>query len=145
MRILIDTNIILDYLLKRPEYYNAVRQVVELCVEGNISGYIAPISYPNAYYILRKQMSDEERRELLLDLCQIFETVAIDHDMIVSALKWKDFKDFEDCIQAECAIVVGADYIVTRNAKDFKECNIKCVTAGEFCEIIRSQSEDAAT
>ncbi len=80
-------------------------------------------------------MPAQERRSILLSLSEIFHTVPIDHEMIVSALEWDSFRDFEDCIQAKCALAIGADYTVTRNEKDFKECGTKCVSAGEICEL----------
>ena len=74
-------------------------------------------------------------------MCAVMDTVSIDHEMIVSALEWGSFRDFEDCIQAQFAKAVGADYIVTRNAKDFKECGIKCVTADDICGIFSRNAD----
>jgi predicted nucleic acid-binding protein len=52
--------------------------------------------------------------------------------MLINALKETKFKDFEDCIQAECAKTVNADFIVTRNAKDFIYSETKAITPKEF-------------
>ena len=52
---------------------------------------------------------------------------------ITSSLKNKNFKDFEDCLQMECAVSSNVDYIITRDKKDFVNSLIPCLTPEEFC------------
>ena len=56
----------------------------------------------------------------MLSLCEILEVEGVDSRKVKSALNRRDFKDLEDCIQDECAAAIKADYIVTRNKKDFE-------------------------
>ncbi len=60
-------------------------------------------------------------------LCQIVKIEGVDSVKIYSAIDNKEFSDFEDCLQEECAVAVSADYIVTRNIKDFTNSKIPAV------------------
>lgn len=132
MRILIDTNILLDYIVEREPYAEFARKIVWLCKENKLEGCIAAHSIPNIFYILRKNYSINERRELLLGICKIFNVQCLDILKIKSALKDTEFSDFEDCLQMECAKAFNAQYIVTRNPRDFKTSVIPCINPDEF-------------
>lgn len=136
LRILVDTNIILDYLLCREPYDKAARDIVLACKQGQVSGCIAAHSISNLFFILRKAFSIEERRSLLHSLCELFEVEGIDKAKILKALDNENFPDFEDCLQMECAKTFGADYIVTRNIVDFKDSKIPCMEPEKFCKMI---------
>ena len=56
----------------------------------------------------------------------------IDSFKILSALDNEDFSDFEDCLQEECAVAISADYIITRNAKDFALSRVPAILPNEF-------------
>jgi predicted nucleic acid-binding protein len=135
-KILVDTNILLDYLLTREPYFDDANKIVLSCTIGNIKGCIAVNSIPNMFYILRKDFNPDKRREALINLCMIFEVVGIDKTKLLACLDNKSFDDFEDCLQSECAKEFGADFIITRNVKDFKLSNIPAITPGEFLQII---------
>lgn len=79
-------------------------------------------------------MTKEERREALKDICQIIKVEGIDSFKIISALDNEDFGDFEDCLQEECAVAISADYIVTRNVKDFVSSRIPAILPSQFLE-----------
>ena len=65
MRVLIDTNIMLDMLMGRQPYFDMADQIIKMCADKKIEGYMAAHSIPNMFYVLRKSMSDENRREAL--------------------------------------------------------------------------------
>ena len=135
MNVLIDTNVIIDYLQNREEFISSA-QVVMMCAKKEINGFMAAHSIPNIFFILRKEFSEEERRELLLSIIKIIPIVNINHDKIVSALMRKEFIDFEDCLQDECAEEIGAAYIVTRNIKDFTKSKIPAVIPSDFVDLM---------
>ncbi len=120
MKVMIDTNIILDYLLNRKPFADTADKIVKACQQGKIDGCIAAHTIPNIFYILRKAYSLEERRIILKDICRIFDIESIDRSIINTALENGQFRDFEECLQMECAREGKAAYIVTRNIKDFK-------------------------
>ena len=132
MRILIDTNVLADVLLGRDPYYDIAYSILTLCADNKVYGYMAAHSIPNLFYILRKFMTEEERRQALKDICQIVKVEGIDSFKIISALDNVDFADFEDCLQDKCAKEVGADYIITVNKKDFANSEIEAIDPCEF-------------
>ena len=101
-----------------------------------LSGCIAAHTVPNIFYILRKEYTVEERREILFALCQLFNISGINADIIRNALKNNEFSDFEDCLQMECAKEYHADYIVTRNTADFAASNIPCMEPEQMCALL---------
>ena len=132
--VLIDTNIFIDVLQDRIPFTDNSQSVVALVVQKKIKGAVAAHSITNLWYILRKTHSDEERRNYLLSLFEIFDVVSIDKNRLVAALENSNFKDFEDCLQDECAYAINVDYIITRNTKDFESSMVKALTPEEFLE-----------
>ena len=126
MVILVDTNIIIDALANREPYADDAKRIMEKCAASEITGILAAHSIPNLFYILRKNFSQEERRFLLKNLCEIFQK------KIVAALENNAFSDFEDGLQEECAVESMADYIVTRNPADFKHSRVKVILPDEL-------------
>ena len=132
--VLIDTNIFIAVLQDRIPFTDNSQSVVALVVQKKIKGAVAAHSITNLWYILRKTHSDEERRNYLLSLFELFDVVSMDKNRLVAALENSNFKDFEDCLQDECAYAINADYIITRNAKDFESSMVKALTPEEFLE-----------
>ena len=135
MKILVDTNVFLDFLQEREPYTDDAEQIITLCATKRIEGYIAAHTIPNLFYILRNSYSVSERREMLSDICRFFIVSGIDGAKLMAALRNEDFRDFEDCLQDQCAISAGADYIVTRNAKDFANARTEAITPSDFIKI----------
>ncbi len=133
-RILIDTNILLDYLLTREPFYEVAKEVVRTCTERDTKGCIAAHSITNMFFILRKDYDAEERRKMLINLCTIFDVEGIDKNKLLVGLQNADFADFEDCLQTECAKAYGAEYIVTRNIADYNASEITAILPKDFLE-----------
>ena len=133
-KILVDTNVLLDYFLTREPFFNDAKQIIEKCAEGKINACIAAHSVSNMFFILRKTYDVKERRELLLSLFEIFDVEGIDSEKLKKGLKNETFSDFEDCLQMECAESFCAQYIVTRNTADYVTSNIPAVTPTEYLE-----------
>lgn len=136
-RILIDTNVLLDYILTREPFYEDAKRIVSICVDGKVKGCIAAHSISNMFFILRKDFNSEERRELLLNLCSIFDIEGIDKIKLIAGLQNEEFSDFEDCLQMECAKSYGAGYIVTRNIDDYKVSEIKAILPKDYLEMLQ--------
>lgn len=136
-RILIDTNVLLDYLLTREPFYEDAKNIVSACVDGKVKGCIAAHSISNMFFILRKDYSAKERREILSDLCTILDVEGIDKAKLLSGLQNEDFSDFEDCLQMECAKSYGAGYIITRNISDYKTSEVKAIMPKDYLELLK--------
>ena len=136
MKILVDTNIILDVLLKREPHNRAAQVIMTKCAEREITGYLAAHSIPNIFYVLRKEYSQAERRKFIRNLCEIFRISDLNAEKIMSAIDNEQFSDFEDCLQEECAVAETVDYIVTRNPADFKQSMVKVVEPDAFMKLL---------
>lgn len=136
MVILVDTNVVLDFLVVRKPYFDNAKQIFLMCAEDKIKGYIAFHSIPDMYYILHRDYTSEARRKMLARVCTVLQVTAASHDKVCNAILREDFKDFEDCLQDECAKEIDADYIITRNVRDFNYSDVKAVTPEEFLELV---------
>ena len=132
MTILLDTNIILDYIAERPFSKSETKQIFEMIFSRKINGIIAVHSITNLWYILRKTCSAPERREIINTLLECFEIAEINKTIIQNAINRNNFSDFEDCLQDECAKTYKADYIITRDKDDFTTSLIPTLFPTEF-------------
>lgn len=87
MRILLDMNVLIDYLIKREPFNGSAERILNACISGELKGCIAAHSMSNLFFILRKSFSVDERRDMLSVLCQILTVAGIDEDMIIRALQ----------------------------------------------------------
>lgn len=131
MVILVDTNVIIDFLMTREPFYRASSEIMKKCADGELTGYIAFHSIPNLWYILRK-VPEERRRGWMADVCSFLKVAGASHEEVLKAIKMKEFRDLEDCLQDKCAKGVGARYIITRNEKDFSNADIPAVSPENF-------------
>ena len=132
MVVLVDTNIIIDALANREPYADNAKKILEKCAAREVTGILAAHSITNMFYIFRKNFSQDERRFLLKNLCNIFKISDLNAKKILAALENEKFVDFEDCLQEECAVESMADYIVTRNPADFANSRVKVILPEEF-------------
>lgn len=135
-KILIDTNVLIDYILEREPFFDDAMRVISSCIDGSVKGYIAAHSISNMFFILRKDFTIKERREILSNLCTIFEVEGIDKSKLMLALSNEKISDFEDCLQMECAKKCRVDYIVTRNIADFTSSEIEAVLPSEYLKLL---------
>ena len=136
MKVLIDTNVMIDAITKRDNASSISADVIALCSSNRITGFAAPHSFSNMYYILRKEYSDKNRRVIIGEYSKILNVVILNEDVINSALNNNNITDFEDAIRYACAESVGADYIVTRNVKDYGRSSIKAITPEELINLM---------
>lgn len=119
-RILIDTDVILDFFFNRAPFANSAAKILSLCESKEIIGHITPVIISNAYYLLRQTAKHEKVIEKLKLLLSITEVLVIDRTIVLKALN-ADFKDFEDALKNYSAeISKEIDLIITRNTKDYK-------------------------
>lgn len=141
MKILIDTNVILDWIMvRKPNAANA-KLILEQCLFGNMEGYVTSHSLTDIFYILRKDFSVEKRKKLLKLLCESMNVLAENKETILETLCHEEWNDLEDGLQMECAKKAELDYIVTQNLKDFQTSEISAVSEEAFCEIIESRNK----
>lgn len=135
MKVLIDTNVILDVLCNRPEFVEQSSKVWKLCETEQVEGYISALSIPNIVYILRKELDAEKTAGIVEKLLLIFTIADLTAKDISRAAKMR-LSDYEDALQICCASRIKAQYIVTRNVKDFAGSPIVALKPSEFLDRI---------
>ena len=131
MRLLIDANIILDVLQRREPFYEGSSIIWKLCETNQADGYISTLTFANLVYIMRKQLSPEQIKDVYSALHMIFSFADLTSTDLSSAADQK-WDDFEDALQSVIAKRIKAQYIITRNVKDFEESQVVALTPHEF-------------
>lgn len=131
MRLLIDGNILLDVLQKREPHYLDSTKVWKMCETNLAEGCVSALTFANLVYVMRKELDEEKVREVYKKLSIIFNFVDLNALDISNAadMKWDDF---EDAVQAATAKRIHADYIITRNVKDYNKSKVMAFTPTEF-------------
>ncbi len=131
MKLLIDTNVIIDYLADRVPFADNAEKLFDLCADGKIKGILTASAVTDIYYVLRKAIGKAKAIESLRVLFDVLDIADIrKHDIVLATTE--DFSDFEDALVSVCAKRVKADFIVTRNVKDFSNASVKPVTPEEL-------------
>lgn len=135
-RILIDTDVILDFFFDRQPFTENASKIFSLCESKKIRGFVTPVIISNVYYLLRQSAKHEKVIEKLKLLVSITEIAVMDKEVVTQALN-SDFKDFEDALQNYSAeIHKEIDLIITRNTKDFKNSKLAVMTPDNYIKSI---------
>lgn len=135
MKVLIDTNVVLDVLCKREGFYEDAARIMKYCEVNKITGVISALTIPNIVYIMRKELDAQKTRDVIEKLQLVFTIADLKFDDIKKALSM-NFKDFEDALQSACASRIKADYIITRNIRDFINSKVTAIKPTELLERI---------
>jgi len=136
MKILIDTNVLLDVLAKREPFYAASAQVLRLSESGELSAFITANTVTDIVYILGKHISDKSTlHETVKRVLSIVDVANVLKSDVLKAFEL-GFADYEDALLARCAKRIKADYIVTRNTKDFEDSPVAAITPEDFLDTI---------
>lgn len=124
MKLLIDTNIVLDVLLKREPFYQDAVKVLNMAQYNDVREYISASAVTDIYYIAYRQIKDRTLvLELIKRLLMVVSVAAVSEREIRNALK-TGWKDFEDAVQYSVAFLNEMDGLITRNPKDYEEADI---------------------
>lgn len=139
MKILLDTNVILDALLLRKPFDDDAVKILHLCSTNKIKGFIAIHSFATIFYVMREKQKIQETdcRNAIRYLCKICDVPQSDKSTVEKAINNTCFSDFEDALQNISAENIPADYIVTRNKKDFSAASLKAVLPQEFLQLYK--------
>jgi predicted nucleic acid-binding protein len=135
LRLLIDTNVILDAALKR-EGFAYCDQVLEACKTQLHDGFMTWHTVSTIYYILVERNSVSlDGFKLILGELTSYLTVGQSSNSLLDRAMRIQMDDFEDAMQAVVAMDNGCDWIITNNIKDFKSSPVKGISATEFLEV----------
>ena len=135
MKVLIDSNVVLNKLLKQTDFIIGSSTIFNLAEIGQISGFISASAVTDIYYIARKGLGKASAREEVKKILQVFQPATVTGDDIFKALNL-EWGDFEDSVQYVVGESLAVDYIITRNTVDFSSGSIPAVTPEQFIEII---------
>ena len=138
MDLVLDNNIVIDHIDRREPFYELSRRVCLLGVVGEANTNISVNMLTDLYYIQRKDYGSQGAQDLIENNLSFLQLIGISAEDAQKALAAR-WGDFEDCLVARCAEKIKADYIVTRNVKDFRSSSVEAVTPEELFDRLEKQ------
>ncbi len=120
MKILFDTNIVLDVILARQPFLENAAKLFAKVEQGNLVGVLGATTITTLYYLISKQLGKEETKQVIEKLLNLFEIGSVDHFVLRTSLS-SHFPDFEDSVLYQVALHNKSQGIVTRDRKGFKK------------------------
>mgnify|MGYP004625641765 CR=1 FL=1 len=145
MRVLFDTNVLLDAIANRADFKIA-QELVLNAAHGDITGLITANSVTDIFYIARKEIGIDGAKDAIMNLMTVFDVLSVTGENCWDALLLP-MNDYEDAVQAVCAQQSKADFIVSRD-KGFaneKGCPVKVLSPIELLGILREDTEESET
>jgi len=138
VRVLLDTDVVLDVVLAREPFAQSSTQLFKLHEQGKIDAYIAAITPINVFYITRKLKGGQIARQAVELLLASLAVCPLSHGVLDDAYKLP-FADYEDAVQHASATANGIDTIVTRNVNDYKNATLPVFSPTDFLVKLKSQ------
>lgn len=138
MDLMLDLNVILDHIGRREPFYTTSRKVCLLGIMQEANTYISVNMLTDLFYILRKDYGSQGAQEMIESNLSFLRLVGSSPEDASRALSER-WNDFEDCLVAQAAEKIKADYIVTRNVKDFSQSSVPAVEPEELFRILEKQ------
>ncbi|WP_026706077.1 type II toxin-antitoxin system VapC family toxin [Flavobacterium soli] len=131
MRVFLDTNVIIDLIIKREPFYYEIAEITTNAEKNELTLFTSSLSFVNTFYIASKVNTKESVLEILRKFRIICNVSVIDEFNIDKSLI-SDFSDFEDAVQYNSALHHNCDCIITRDKIGFKNSKINVMTPTEF-------------
>lgn len=136
MRLLLDTNVVLDVLLGRRPFVDDAAELFSAIEAGEASGYLGATTVTTVFYLVSKALGAASAREHVGDLMTLFDVAPVTRLILTAALR-SHVSDYEDAVLAEAAREIGVDAVVTRNQRDFRRAGIPVLSPGEALQRLR--------
>ena len=131
MKLLLDTNIVLDLLMDRPPFSEYAAELFAKVESGEVVGYLCGTTITTVYYLASKAIGTRKAMAETRKLLTLFEIAPV-HRVVLEMALQAGFNDFEDAVVHEAACHVGVDAVITRNLKDFKMARIPVYSPDEM-------------
>jgi predicted nucleic acid-binding protein len=135
LRLLIDTNVILDVLQRREPHFLDSARVVAAAESGRCQGVVAAHTVTTIFYLVAKYSSPETARLQISEMLRFLDVAGVDRAVLLQALTMP-YADFEDAVQMTAAGAAGADFIVTRDLGDFARGPLPALTPAEALALL---------
>lgn len=136
MRLLVDTNVVLDVLQGRPAFVDDATLVFDLVERGIVTGLLCATSITTLAYLAGKTVGKQPATRQIRQLLALFEVAPVTRAVLDAALASKT-SDFEDAVLAEAALQAGAQAIITRNLRDFAHSPVRAYTPAQWLAMHR--------
>ena len=131
-KVFLDTNVVIDFLCERGNFYLPAAKIVVKAYHEEIELCCSAVTFATASFLMeRSKIETETIFRKLADFCTLCSPVAVDRTTIERSLE-SEFTDFEDALQHFAAVEAGADYIITRNKKDFEHSILAVMEPQEY-------------
>lgn len=137
MRVLFDTNVVLDLLLDRTPFADDAANLFARVERAEMIGYLCATTLTMTHSLLTNALDRRQANTHIKTLTSMFEIAAVNRLVIEQAIE-DDFADFEDAILYQAASHAGINYLVTRNTGDFKKSTIPVYAPKEFISVLNS-------
>ena len=137
MKVLLDTNIVLDVLLDRNPFAEHAAYLMSKVENAEVQGYLCATTITTIHYLMTRALGAAKASESLHTLVTLFAIAPVNRIVIEEALD-ANFKDFEDAVLDQAALHAGVEFIITRNLKDFKNSKVSALTPIDFLAILSS-------
>jgi predicted nucleic acid-binding protein len=135
VKLFIDINVVLDVLAQRELWFNDSARLLAHVEQGGATGHIAAHTLTTLHYLLARHLGQQKTAAVLIDLTGLLRVEPVDHQVLQQALAL-GWRDFEDAVQAVTAAQCQADYLVTRNPRDFRQSLAPVITPSEFLVLL---------
>ena len=139
MKLFLDTNVLIDLVANRKPWVESMLMIFELANQQKVKLIAADCSFINIVYICRKIVFVDDLYKTLIDLQEYVDVAYVGNEILNQSLR-SHWKDFEDCVQSLVAEREQADFIITRNVKDFKEAAIPVLSPSDFLDYFFSHN-----
>lgn len=140
MRVLFDTNVLLDVLLRREPEAEVAARLLSLADVGRIEGIIAATTVTTIFYLATKSLGSKAAKSALREVLAVFDVATVDRDVLSNAMDL-EFGDFEDAVLHEAARKADATAIVTRDGRGFANASLPVFSPRELLAAIVTTSE----
>ncbi len=139
MRVLLDTNVVLDLLLDRDPWTVTAAKLFSRVEAGTLDGYLGATTITTIYYLAAKTVGSTTAREEIRKLLALCAVAPVNRPVLEAAFEL-DFANFEDSVLHEAGRQVGVEAVVTRDPRGFKKATLSVLTPNE-CLGILEQAE----
>jgi predicted nucleic acid-binding protein len=142
MKVLVDTNIILDFLLEREPFFTDADTLIQTIRADQIQGYLTATTLTDIFYIARKPKGVQIAKQYISDLLALMRICPVNKRILNVAIS-SNLPDFEDAVQLACAMALNLDAIVTRDTQGFAGATLPILSAGEVLQLLSENLEES--
>jgi predicted nucleic acid-binding protein len=134
MKVLFDTNVVLDLLLERKPYLNNAIRLFNLIESKKITAYLGATTVTTIHYLTEKVLTKKQAKLVINNLLSLFKVAAVDKSTLLAGIN-SNFSDFEDAVLYMAAKKEKLDAIITRDKKGFKEADIEIYSPADYLNL----------